>query len=266
MVVNDLGGDMGGDGADPEPAEHVAEEIRRQGGVAFADGRDVSIAEDARGLVETAVARFGSIDVLVNNAGIMRWAGMPEVDEGDLARHLAVHVGASFHTTRAAWPYFVAQGYGRVVMTTSTGIFGLPDNLAYATAKGGVVGLTRSLATAGSAHGIRVNAIAPAAFTRMAGPGGGPPEMAPGLVAPMVGFLAHEDCGVTGEIYSAGFGRFARVFVASTEGYLADGTPTVESVAAHWAEINDEVGYSVPRDLTEWSAGFTGHLRPDRSG
>ncbi len=104
----------------------------------------------------------------------------------------------------------VEQGYGRIVMTTSTGMFGLPDNLSYATAKGAVIGLTRSLTTAGAAHGIKVNLIAPAAFTRMAGQpsdrGGARRPMSPDLVAPMVAFLAHEDCPVSGEIYAAGAG------------------------------------------------------------
>ena len=139
------------------------------------------------------------------------------------ARHLAVHVGGSFNTARAAWPHMVEQGYGRIVMTTSSGMFGLPNNLSYATAKGGVIGLTRSLATAGAEHGIKVNLIAPAACTRMAGRGDRGPdrEMAPELVAPMAAFLAHEDCPVSGEIYAAGAGRFARLFIASTEGYVA---------------------------------------------
>ena len=95
--------------------------------------------------------RFGRIDVLVNNAGIIRWAGIPEVGADDLASHLAVHVGGSFNTTRAAWPHMVDAGYGRIVMTTSAGVFGLPNNTWYATAKGGVIGLTRSLTTAGAA-------------------------------------------------------------------------------------------------------------------
>src|SRR5207237_4621816 len=105
------------------------------------------------------------------------------------------------------------------------------------------VGLTRSLTTEGAAHGIKVNLIAPAAFTRMAGqPAGeaGAPEMSPDLVAPMVAFLAHEDCPVSGEIYAAGFGRFARIFIASTEGYVhATPKPTVEDVVEHWTTIND---------------------------
>ena len=119
--------------------------------------------------------------------------------------------------------------------------------------------MTRSLATAARPHGIKCNLVAPAAFTRMAGAADADSPMAttmaPELVAPMVAFLAHEDCPVTGEIYSAGAGRFARIFIAQAEGYVdTTGAPTVEDVAAHWAEINDESAYTVPADLMDWSA------------
>jgi NAD(P)-dependent dehydrogenase (short-subunit alcohol dehydrogenase family) len=262
VVVNDLGGSIEGDGADAEPASAVAAEIAAAGGVAVADHGDVATVEGAEALVESAVRRFGRLDVLVNNAGIVRWAGLPEADADNLARHLAVHVGGSFNTTRAAWPHMVAQRYGRIVMTTSAGIFGLPDNVSYATAKAAVIGLARSLTTAGARHGIKVNLVAPAAFTRMAGrPGPGTDRMSPDLVAPIVGFLAHEACPVSGEVYAAGAGRFARIFVASTEGYLHAGPePTIEDVARHWASINDETGYDVPGDLRSWSSRFMRHL------
>jgi NAD(P)-dependent dehydrogenase (short-subunit alcohol dehydrogenase family) len=262
VVVNDLGGSMEGEGADAGPAGAVADEIVVGGGVAVADSNDVATTAGAEALIGTAVEHFGRLDVLVNNAGIMRWAGLPELDADDLERHLAVHVGGSFNTARAAWPHFIDQGYGRIVMTTSAGVFGLPKNLAYATAKGGVIGMTRSLSLAGARHGIKVNLIAPAATTRMAGaPSDGVPDMPPEQVAPMVAFLAHEDCPVTGEIYAAGARRFARIFIATTEGYVhPDGDPTVEDVAGNWAKINDESGYSVPTGLMDWSAGFTKHL------
>jgi NAD(P)-dependent dehydrogenase (short-subunit alcohol dehydrogenase family) len=162
----------------------------------------------------------------------------------------------------------VDQGYGRIVNTTSAGVFGSSQNLSYATAKGAVIGMTRSLATAGAAHGVKVNLIAPAAMTRMAGqpadaPGSPDPDpMAPELVAPMAAYLAHESCPVTGEIYAAGAGRFARIFIASTVGYLHPGSgPTIEDVVQNWAAINDEHGYSLPADLMAWSAAFTKHLR-----
>jgi NAD(P)-dependent dehydrogenase (short-subunit alcohol dehydrogenase family) len=258
VVVNDLGGSIEGDGRDTEPAASVVAEIVAAGGTAIADASDVAAPAGANALVEGAIERFGRLDVVINNAGIIQWAAFPDADAENLARHIAVHLNGSFNTTRAAWPHFVEAGYGRVVMTTSSGVFGLPANTAYAAAKGGVIGLARSLATAGAAHGIKVNLIAPVAYTRMAS-GPGADTMQPELVAPMAAFLAHENCPVTGEIYLAGAGRFARVFIATTEGYVND-MATIEDVADHWVEINDEHGYAVPTDLMDWSAGFLKHL------
>jgi NAD(P)-dependent dehydrogenase (short-subunit alcohol dehydrogenase family) len=266
VVVNDLGGTMQGDGADAGPAASAVDEIVAAGGIAIADANDVAAPDGAAALVDAAVEQFGRIDILVNNAGIIRWAGLPEADADNLERHLAVHVGGSFNTARAAWPRMVDQQYGRIVMTTSTGMLGLPTNLSYATAKAAVVGMTRSLTTAGAKLGIKINLIAPAAMTRMGGQSDDddePGEMSPDLVAPMVAFLAHEDCPVSGEIYTAGAGRFARIFIASTEGYVhATSEPTVEDVAQNWATINDETGYYVPSDLIAWSDAFTAHLHP----
>jgi NAD(P)-dependent dehydrogenase (short-subunit alcohol dehydrogenase family) len=251
---------MDGTGSDAGVAAEVAAAID-----GVADANDVATEAGAASLINHAIANFGKIDILINNAGIMRWAAFPEADADNLARHLAVHVNGSFNTARAAWPHMVEQGYGRIVMTTSTGLFGLPNNLSYATAKAGVIGLTRSLATAGKKHGIKVNAIAPAATTRMAG-GAGPAEMEPDLVAPMAAFLAHEQCPVTGEVYTAGAGRFARLFIASTPGYVdPTGAPTIEAVADHWNAITDETGYAIPSDLLDWSAAFTAHLTSDAS-
>lgn len=260
MVVNDLGGSMTGIGADAAPAAAVAAQIVESGGAAIADGSDVSTVEGAEALIGAAIERFGRLDILINNAGIIRWAGLPEADSENLAQHLAVHVGGSFNTARAAWPHLVAQGYGRLVMTTSSGLFGLPTNLSYAAAKGGVIGLTRSLAVAGAKKGIKVNALAPAAMTRMAGPPSGEPDphMAPELVAPMAAFLAHESCPVSGEIYAAGAGRFARIFIGSTPGYVS-ADATIEDIAANWSAINDETGYGVPASLMQWSATFLAH-------
>ena len=263
---------MEGLGADAGVASTVAEDIVTAGGAALADSSDVATVDGAQTLVDTAVERFGRLDILINNAGIMRWAGFPDADQDNLASHLAVHTVGSFNTTRAAWPHMVEQGYGRIVMTTSTGIFGLPKNLSYATAKAAVIGLTRSLKTAGTRHGIKINCIAPAAFTRMAGqPGANATSsesadaspMSPDLVAPMVAFLAHESCPVSGEIYAAGAGRFSRIFIASTPGYVhARSMPTVEDIADNWTTINDETGYYVPADLTDWSTTFMAHLAP----
>jgi NAD(P)-dependent dehydrogenase (short-subunit alcohol dehydrogenase family) len=266
VVVNDLGGSMTGDGADAGPAADVVAEIVAAGGAAVADTLDISTPEGGQALIDAAVAAYGRIDIVVNNAGIMRWAGLPKADAAALEQHLAVHVGGSFHTTRAAWPHLVEQGYGRIVMTTSTGVFGLPANLAYATAKGGVIGMARSLATAGAEHGIKVNCIAPVAATRMGGAteaDEGPPAMSPDLVAPMVAYLAHEDCPVTGEILIAGAGRFSRLVLATNDGYVHDGgDPTVEDVAAHWADITHPGAHHLPTDLMAWSEAHLSHLPP----
>jgi NAD(P)-dependent dehydrogenase (short-subunit alcohol dehydrogenase family) len=258
---------MQGVGTDDAVASAVVAEIEAAGGAALADEHDVASPEGAEALVGAALERFGRLDILINNAGIIRWGGLPDVDVESLQRHLAVHVLGSFNTTRAAWPTMVDQGYGRVVMTTSSGVFGLPKNLSYATAKGGVIGLTRSIATMSEAHGIKVNLIAPAAMTRMAGPDTDADDtaspMAPDQVAPLVAFLAHEACPVNGELYAAGAGRFARIFIASTPGYVA-AEPTIEDIARHWDEINDEKGYIVPRDLPDWSTSFLTHLQTEK--
>jgi NAD(P)-dependent dehydrogenase (short-subunit alcohol dehydrogenase family) len=265
VVVNDLGTSMSGTGSDSTPADTVVAEITSAGGVAVSDDNDVASPTSAQALIDTALESFGRIDILINNAGVIRWAAFPETDDDNFGSHLAVHLGGSFLTARAAWPHFAEQGYGRIVMTTSSGVFGLPKNTSYAAAKGGVIGLTRSLATAGVPHNIRVNAIAPAAATRMAGKAAAESmdTMAPELVAPMAAYLAHETCPANGEIYAAGAGRFSRIVLAVTPGYVHDGaTPTIEDVAGRWSQINDEHGYDVPADLMSWSATFLTHLVP----
>jgi NAD(P)-dependent dehydrogenase (short-subunit alcohol dehydrogenase family) len=258
VVVNDLGGSMEGDGADAGPAVDVVAEISAAGGDALADTGDVSTEAGAAGLVDAALQRFGRIDIAIANAGIMRWHRFPDVTADDLSAHLAVHTLGSFHLARAAWPHLVEREYGRIVLTTSTGMLGMQGNTSYGVAKGGVLGLMRSLSVAGRKHGIVANCIAPAASTRMAGDGG--PDLPPEHVAPMVAVLAHETCPVTGEVLAAGGGRFSRLFVGATPGWVADGAPTPEDVAAHWAEVTDEAGYAVPRDLLDWSSTFLSHL------
>ena len=254
---------MEGEGADALPAEEVVSDIASSGGTAVADTSDVSTSAGAQAVVGAALDTFGRIDILINNAGIIRWASFPEADEDNLARHLAVHTVGSFNTARAAWPHMTENGYGRIVLTTSSGIFGLPNNTSYATAKAAVIGLGRSLAVAGASHGIKVNLVAPAAMTRMAGDDrdGDSRVMAPELVAPLVAYLAHQECPVSGEIYAAGAGRFARIFIATAAGYVHPGPEvTMENLAEHWAAINDDAGYSVPADLRGWSTAFLDHL------
>ncbi len=270
VVVNDLGGTMEGVGHDAGPAQGVVDEILGAGGTAIPETSDVSTAAGGQALIDAAVSEFGRIDIVVNNAGNILWGGLPDADVDNLDSHLGVHVRGSFNTTRAAWPHMVAQEYGRVVMTTSTGMFGLANNLGYATAKAAVIGMTRSLTVAGREHGIRINLVAPSAWTRMAGAVEGltqatPNQMEPELVAPMVAFLAHEACDVSGEIYLAGGGRYARIFIAATPGFLPTKTEpaTIEDIAENWGAINDESGYYVPADLLDWSAHYMSHWSTD---
>jgi NAD(P)-dependent dehydrogenase (short-subunit alcohol dehydrogenase family) len=266
VVVNDLGSTKEGAGSDLRPAEGVVAEIQAAGGVAIADGNDISSVAGSQALIDTAVTEFGRVDVVINNAGNVRWADLPEIDVDVIEAHLAVHTKGSFNTTRAAWPHMLEQDYGRVVMTGSTGMFGLPGNIGYATAKASFIGMAKSMTISARKRNIKINVIAPNAATRMGGQDDdgtqtGPPQMEPELVAPMAAYLAHEACTVSGEIYVAGAGRFSRIFVAATEGYVHPGTdaPTIDDVAANWDAINDEAGYYVPRNLMDWAGHYLSH-------
>jgi NAD(P)-dependent dehydrogenase (short-subunit alcohol dehydrogenase family) len=206
VVVNDLGGSTKGTGHDPVPAQQVADEINAAGGTAIADSSDVSSVDGGQAVVDAAAGEFGRVDVVVSNAGNVIYGGLPGVHVSVLDAILAVHVRGTFNVTRAAWPHMPAQNYGRVVLTGS-GMFGMPDNLSYATAKWDMIGMAQAMTQSAGHHDIKVNVIAPNAWTRMAGdpsegmdqlraarPAGPPPHMEPELVAPMAAFLAHESC------------------------------------------------------------------------
>lgn len=275
VVVNDLGGSKEGEGADQGPANEVVAEIIAAGGEAVADTNNVGSEEGCHAIIETAIRNFGRIDIVVNNAGISRWATFPEADAQNLALTLDVHLHGTWHTTRAAWPHMVEQGYGRIITTTSTGLLGLPENLAYATAKGALIGFTRSLAVTAEDKGILVNCIAPNAVTRPSLSAKRPnivtakpmdmervQAMQTDLVSPMVAYLAHESCEVNGEILVAGAKRFSRWFLGFTPGWLdeSDRIPTVEDVVANWDAITSEEGYYAPKNTNEWGANFMSHL------
>ena len=272
VVVNDLGGAIDGGGADEAPARSVVSEIEAAGGRAVANTASVASQDGAESIVKTALDHFGAVDIVVNNAGILTSHEVPTSGADDVEHHLSVHLMGAFNVTRAAWPYMAERSYGRVVMTTSCAIFGSPLLTSYGAAKGGLIGLARNLATAGAEHGITVNLVAPYAKTRMADPDIDINQSArsevsetpaatafdlllPELVSPVVAFFAHESCPVTGEIYAAGGGRVARIFVAETQGFgKADLTP--EDVVTHWRAIQDEADYYVPADITEYTTFF----------
>ncbi|MFM7537495.1 MAG: SDR family oxidoreductase [Acidimicrobiales bacterium] len=253
VVVNDLGGAVDGSGSDLGPAARVAQEINDAGGVAVADGNSVSSPEGGEAIVQRAIDEWGRIDIVINNAGILRDKTFQSMTQELLDPVIDVHLKGAFYVTRPAWVKMREQRYGRIVNTASaSGILGNFGQSNYGAAKMGLVGLTRVLAAEGAKYGIRANVIAPVARTRMTEDLLGPlaDKVRPELVAPIVAWLCHEDCPVTGEIYSAGGGRIARYFIGLTRGYY-NPTLTLEDVRDHFGQIRDEADYLVPGGVPE---------------
>jgi NAD(P)-dependent dehydrogenase (short-subunit alcohol dehydrogenase family) len=261
VVVNDAGVALDGSVTANEPAAEVVEEIRALGGVAVADANSVATPSGGAACVARAIEEFGRIDLVVHNAGISGRSPIETLSEERLRSVVDVHLFGAFHVVQPAWPHFVAEGAGRIVLTTSgVGLFGLPGAAAYAVGKMGLVGLVRTLAIEGAPHGILVNGVAPIAQTRMAGQvfGDLSDKIDPALVASAVVALGHPSCALTGRIISAGGGRVAEVFLGVTPGYFsADLTP--EDVLAHVEEITDRTQFEVPGDAMEEVAMTAAH-------
>ena len=207
VVVNDLGGSISGDGGDKGPASITAQQIEDLGGVAVADTNSVSTPEGGEAVVKTAVDAFGRVDIVINNAGILRDKTFHNMTPQMVDAVLDVHLKGAFNVTRPAWIKMREQNYGRVVNTSSNaGILGNFGQANYGAAKMGLIGFTRVLAHEGAKYNIKANAIAPVARTRMTEDLLGPlnEQLDPALVSPIAAWLAHEDCPVTGEIYSGG--------------------------------------------------------------
>ncbi|WP_106400531.1 SDR family NAD(P)-dependent oxidoreductase [Actinocorallia populi] len=248
VVVNDLGGDTDGRNPSDGPASAVAAEIEAAGGTAVANAGSVADPKDVEALVALAVERFGRIDAVINNAGNYRLGKFEELEPEVYQSFLDVHYHGSLLLSRAAWPHLAASGSGRVVNTVSAALTGQPDMVHYGSAKGAVYGLTRALAVAGAAHGIKVNAVAPGAGTRMmdvAAPALPPgtaeymqEQMPPEMVAPVGAYLAHADCAITGEVLNAAGGYVSRMVMVGTPG-IHDPELSPETVAARIDEITD---------------------------
>ncbi|WP_019633196.1 SDR family oxidoreductase [Actinomadura atramentaria] len=242
VVVNDLGGDRSGVGASAGPAQEVVEEIRKNGGEAVADPGNVADPEGAAGIVRTAVDTFGKIDIVVNNAGILRDKSFKNMTVEEFDSVIAVHLRGSFLVSSAAWPHLREQGYGRIVNTSSpAGLFGNFGQANYATAKMGLVGFTKTLAHEGAKYGIKANAIAPVAWTRMTEdllPADFADALGVGQVTPLVAYLAHEEIAESGQVYTVGGGRIAKIFVAEGPGWGTKDALSVESVRDNWAAVN----------------------------
>jgi NAD(P)-dependent dehydrogenase (short-subunit alcohol dehydrogenase family) len=250
IVVNDLGGSVSGEGGDVGPAQAVVEEIVALGGEAVADTNSVATPEGGQAVVNSAVDAFGTVDIVVNNAGILRDKSFHNLDHQMIESVIQVHLLGAFYVTQPAFRIMREKGYGRVVSTSSnSGILGNFGQANYGAAKMGLVGFTRVLAIEGRKHNIKANAIAPVALTRMTEDmfGAAGEALDPALVSPLVAYLASEACDVSGDVYSAAGGIIARFFIGLTTGYY-NPELTAEDIAAHWDEIRDETGYIVPED------------------
>jgi NAD(P)-dependent dehydrogenase (short-subunit alcohol dehydrogenase family) len=237
----------------PGRAEAVVAEITAVGGTAVASTDSVATAVGGRTIVERAVERFGTVDIVINNAGIIRDHAFHNMTDAEVTDVLGVHLAGTFWVTKPAWQVMRARGYGRLVFTTSlSGLLGNFGQANYGAAKTGVIGLARVLATEGQRHNIRSNVIAPLAQTSMADSltafhvG----MLAPQDVAAAVGYLVHESCSLSGEVISAVGGRFARYFIGLTNGvYLP--SPTPEAFEENLSQICDDARFSEPRSMSE---------------
>ena len=246
VVVNDIGvgiSDTDGvaDAPATNPALDVVAEITAAGGHAVLDTN--SITDPKAGMVQTAIDAFGRVDIVINNAGVVRQAPVPEMTDEFCRAMIDTHLLGTMNVTRAAWSHMAAQGYGRIVNVSSgAGLIGFPNMTMYGGVKLGVVGLSRALAVEGRSLGINVNVVAPQASVR--GSDFGPMKWTPALaewlspeqISGLVAYLAHESCVTTGELFNVGGGLIARVVLAAAEG-VTERPMSPEAVAAHWDEI-----------------------------
>ena len=253
VVVNDLGGALDGSGGSLSAAESVVVEIRAEGGEAMADGADVADSTQVATMVEAALHKWGRVDILINNAGILRDKTFAKMDLADFRAVLEVHLMGSVNCTHAVWDLMREQHYGRIVLTTSSsGLYGNFGQSNYGAAKMALVGLMNTLHLEGQKFDIRVNCLAPVAGTRML-EGLMPDEamalLAPETVTPGVIFLVAPDAP-QGVILAAGAGAFARTRIYESDGICLEPEQlSAEAVAAQWADI------SAPNGQREFAFG-----------
>ena len=244
VVVNDLGGSVKGEGGSHSAADQVVAEIKAAGGEAVANYDGVDTWEGAQKIVGAAKQAFGKLDIVINNAGILRDVSLLKMTEDDWTKVIAVHLAGTFFVSKAAFPLLRENGYGRIVNTTSAaGLYGNFGQANYSAAKMGIVGLTKTLGQEGAKYDIKANVIAPVAKSRMTETILPPDLLAklqPEAVAPLVAYLASDQCQDNGQIFAVGGGYVARVAVVEAAGVVippAEMSP--ETIAAKWGEISD---------------------------
>jgi NAD(P)-dependent dehydrogenase (short-subunit alcohol dehydrogenase family) len=264
VVVNDIGAKHA---PGPATAHGVVDEIKALGGKAVADANSVATENGANAIVQTALDTFGGVNILINNAGVCINAGFDEITSADIQLQIDVNLMGSIWMSRAAWPYMKTKSYGRIVNVVSGSMYGFALQAAYAASKGGIYSLTRGMATEGKRLGIKVNSIAPGAFTRMVIGSqeedcmtfqGTKAHMPAEVVSPAVAFLAHESCPVNGECFDVMAGNVRRIYMAQTKG-ISEPEITIEKIAARW----DEVMAGASPDIF-LVAGFDGFQRHDK--
>jgi len=252
VLVNDFGGGVDGTGGSSEPAERVAAEMRQAGGEVLSHGADVTSPEQVAHMVATAIDAWGRVDILINNAGILRDASFAKVSLQDFQAVVDVHLIGAAICSQSVWPHMRAASFGRILMTSSTsGIYGNFGQASYGAAKTGLIGLMNVLQIEGARHDIRVNALVPAAATRMTQdllPQAALALMTPEAVTPAALFLVSDDAPRR-TILSAAAGGFSRILIAETEGvFLPEQERTPEAIAAQFGRISDLATATVYED------------------
>ena len=255
VVVNDLGGSVDGTGGEHTAAQKVVDEIVAAGGEAVPNYDSVSSPEGGASIVQTAVDAFGKVDIVVNNAGILRDKSFLKLEWADLDAVLDVHLKAAFYVSKPAFAVMKENGYGRFVFTASNATFGNFGQSNYSAAKAGLIGLSNVLAVEGARNNILSNVIMPVAFTRMTEEllGDFGKVLTAESVTPMVTYLCSEACTTTHGAYSAAGGRYAKVFTGLAPGWFAGaGNPvSAEDIATNIGQITAEEGYIVPQSTQD---------------
>jgi NAD(P)-dependent dehydrogenase (short-subunit alcohol dehydrogenase family) len=266
VVVNDLGGARDGTGSSSTAAEAVVAEIEALGGEAMADGTDVTDRDAVSQMVEAVLDRWGRVDILINNAGILRDKSFLNMTLDDFELVVRVHLLGTAFCTHAVWGHMRERGYGRIVVTSSSsGLYGNFGQANYGAAKMGVVGLMNTLRSEGAKYDIRVNALAPVAHTRMTDellPDEAKDLLKPEEVTPGVLYLVSSDAP-NGVILAAGAGGFAATRIYETEGiWLPPGERTPEAIAARFDEVLDPEGQRELKAGGEQTLKFLGKAMP----